>query len=118
MRIDPPWSPPIAMSASPVATTTRAARRRAAGRIAHPVGIMHGTGGAGVAAAGKAEILAMGLADNGAAGIENAGDDRWRRVGHVAFQRRGAIHHGNAGEADIILERERSCRRACRWGRP
>ncbi len=22
MRIDPPWSPPIAMSASPVATTT------------------------------------------------------------------------------------------------
>ena len=107
MRIDPPWSPPIAMSASPVATTTRAARRRAAGRIAHLVRIVDRTGGAGVAAAGEAEIFAMDLADDGAAGVEHAGDDGRIDIGDIAFERRGAVHHRHAGEADIVLERDR-----------
>ena len=107
MRIDPPWSPPIAMSTSPVATTTAAARRRAAGRIAHLVWIMHRAGRAGMAAAGETKILAMRFADDGAAGVEDAGDDGGVGVGDIAFERRGAVHHRHAGEADIVLERDR-----------
>ena len=48
----------------------------------------------------------MGLADDGAAGIEDAGDDGGIGIGHVAFERRGAVHHGNAGQADIVLHRD------------
>ena len=107
MRIDPPWSPPIAMSASPAATTTRAAGRRAAGRIAHLARIVDRAGRIGMAAAGKAEILAMRLADDGAAGVENARDDGGVNIGRVALERRGAVHHGHAGEADIVLQRDR-----------
>ena len=49
---------------------------------------MHRTGRIGVAAAGETEILALGLADDGAAGIENTGDDGRIDIGDVAFQRR------------------------------
>src|SRR5258705_7163208 len=59
-----------------------------------------------MAAAGEAEIFAMHLAEDGAAGIEDAGDDGGVGVGDVAFERRGAVHHGNAGEADIVFERD------------
>ena len=82
-----------------------AARRRAAGRVAHLVRVVHRPGRAGVAAAGEAEILADGLADDGAAGVEDAGDDGGVDVGHVALERRGAVHHRHAGEADVVLER-------------
>ena len=68
---------------------------------------MDRTGRVGMAAAGKAEILAMRLADDGAAGVEDARDDGGIGIGHVAFERRGAVHHGNAGQADIVLERDR-----------
>ena len=68
--------------------------------------IMDRTGSAGVAAAGEAEIFAMDLADDGAAGIEHAGDDGRIRIGRVAFEGRGAVHHGNAGEADVVLQRD------------
>ena len=84
----------------------RAARRRAAGRIAHFVRIVDGTRRAGVAAAGEAEIFAMRLADDGAAGVEHAGDDRRVGVGRVAFERRGAVHHRHARDADIVLDRD------------
>ena len=39
----------------------------------------------GVAAARQAEILAMRLADDGAAGVENASDDRRVDVGNIAL---------------------------------
>ena len=48
----------------------------------------------------------MRLADNRAAGIENAGDDGCVDIGRIAFERRGAVHHRHAGEADIVLERD------------
>src|SRR5439155_27346173 len=44
-----------------------AAGGRAAGRITHFAGLVHRTGRMAVAAAGETEILAMGLADDGAA---------------------------------------------------
>ena len=51
----------------------RAARRRAAGRVAPLVRVVHRAGGVGVAAAGQAEVLAVRLAEDGAAGVEDAG---------------------------------------------
>ena len=99
----------------------RAARRGAAGRVAVFVRIVHGAQRGGVAAAGQAEIFAMRLADDGAAGVEDAGNDGRIDVGHVAFECRGAVHHRHAGEADIILEddalaRQRSVRGAAHFG--
>ena len=82
----------------------RAARRRAAGRVAHLVRIVHRAGRAGVAAAGHAEELAMRLADDGGAGIEHALHDRGVDVGDVAFQRGRAVHHRHAGQHDVVLE--------------
>src|SRR6266568_6445908 len=67
---------------------------------------MDRTGRIGMTAAGKAEILAMRLANDGAAGVKDARDDGGIDVGRVAFERRGTIHHGNAGQADIVLQRD------------
>src|SRR5438105_9667298 len=67
---------------------------------------MHGTGRAGVAAAGEAEIFAMDLAEDGAAGIEHASDDRRIGIGRITLERRGAVHHRHAREADVVLERD------------
>ena len=63
----------------------------------------------------------MRLADDGAAGVEDAGDDGRIDVRHVAFERRGAVHHRHAGEADIVLEddalaRQRTVRGAAHFG--
>ena len=52
----------------------------------------------------KTKILAMRLADDGAAGIENAGHDRGVDIRHIAFERGGAVHHRHAGKTNIILE--------------
>src|SRR5882672_6423700 len=65
---------------------------------------MHGPGGAGVAAAGEAEILTMDLADDGASSVQHAGDDGRIDIGDIAFERRRSVHHGNAGERDVVLE--------------
>ena len=46
----------------------------------------------------------MGLADDSAAGIENAGHDCRVHVGNIAFKRRGAVHHGHAGQAYVVLQ--------------
>ncbi len=82
--------------------------RAAAGRAARGVtpfpGIVHRALGAGVAAAGQAEIFAMRFAEDGPAGVEHAGDNRRIDIRHIAFQRRGADHHWNPGEADIVFQ--------------
>ena len=64
---------------------------------------MDGTGRIGMAAAGKTEILTMCLADDGAAGVENARDDGGVSLGCITLERRGAVHHGNTGQTDIVL---------------
>ena len=106
MRIEPAWSPPIAMSTSPAATSAALPGRRSAGGVAALARIVHRTGRAGMAAAGHAVIFAHRLAGDLAAGVENALDDRRVDVGHVAFQEIGADHHRHAGEADVVLERD------------
>src|SRR3954451_24508236 len=67
---------------------------------------MHRPGGAGMAGAGETEIFTMRLADDGAAGIENARHDGGVDIGRVALQRGSAVHHGHAGDADIVLDRD------------
>src|SRR5579884_223557 len=57
-----------------------------------------------MAAAGEAEMFAHGLADDFAAGVENARDDGGVKFRCVAFQYRGAIHHRHARNTDIILD--------------
>ena len=64
------------------------ARRRAARRVAPPVRVLHRPRRVGVAPAGETEVLAVGLADDGGAGIEQPGDDGRVHVRGVALQRR------------------------------
>src|SRR5262249_8597709 len=84
----------------------RAARRGAARRVAGPARVLHGAGRAGGAAAREAEVLAVHLAGDGAARVEDAGDDGGVDVGDVALQRGRAVHHGDAGQADVVLQRD------------
>src|SRR6266581_3975221 len=68
------------------------------------VWIEHGTGIGGVAAAGEAEMLADGLPNNFAAGIQNAGDNGGIELRYVPLQHRRAIHHRHARDTDIVLD--------------
>src|SRR5579864_6046816 len=63
IRIEPPWSPPIAMSTSPAATNA-ALPEEDARRETHLARIVYRSGGVGMASAGEAETLAMRLADD------------------------------------------------------
>ena len=83
-----------------------AAGGRAAACVARLVRVVDHAGGGGGAAAVEAEIGVGGLADDGAAGIEDAGHHGRVDIGHVALEHRGAVHHGHAGEADVVLERD------------
>ena len=77
MRMDPPWSPPIAMSASPVATSTALPLAGAAARIMGLlVRVKDSTGGAGKGGARKTEIFANGLSDDISACVQDAGSYR------------------------------------------
>ena len=68
---------------------------------------MHGPERAGVTAARKTKAFAMRLALDRRAGVEQARDDGGVDVGHIAFERRGAVHHRHAGDADIVLDGDR-----------
>ena len=68
--------------------------------------VVHRTRRAGVAAAREAEVLAHRLAEDGAAGVQNARHDGRIHVGHVALERRSAVHHRHSGDAHIVLDRE------------
>ena len=94
-----------------------ASRRRAAGRVAASPGVVNGSPGAGVAASRQAEVLAVGLAEDGPARIEDPRHDGRVDLRDVAFEGRGAGHHRHSGHADVVLDRdalarERAVRRA------
>ena len=84
-RIDPPWSPPMAMSHSP-ATTSAALPLE--GRSLRIVRIEHGPSVGGMATAREAKMLAHGLADDLSTAIEEAGHNGRVHVGDVASLRR------------------------------
>src|SRR3954468_17950573 len=99
MRIEPPWSPPIAIGTSPAATTAPLPDDEPPAEKPIRRGLWTGPGGeggvparkgrGGVVAAREAEILACGLADDRPARVQNAGDDRRVQIRHVARERRG-----------------------------
>ena len=66
--------------------------------------IVDGARGARVAAAREAEVLAVHLAENRPAGVEDARDDGGVHVGYVALERRCSVHQGHAGQAHVVLE--------------
>src|SRR5262245_20053096 len=76
---------------------------------------MHRTGGAGVAAAGDAEIFAYRLSGDLAAGIEDPLDDGGVDIGHIAFEYLRADHHRHAGEAYVILESDPPASELASW---
>jgi hypothetical protein len=57
-----------------------------------------------VAAAREAEALADRLAEDGAAGVQDALDHGGVLVGHVAVQQRRPVAHGHAGDGDVVLD--------------
>src|SRR5213593_1361059 len=101
MRMEPPWSPPMAMSTAPAATSAPLPLDEP--RI---VRIAHRTAVARVAAAGEAQALTDGFTQNGPARVEDARHDRRVTARHVAFQHAGPVHHGHAGDADVVLDGE------------
>jgi hypothetical protein len=70
------------------------------------VRVANGAARGGVAPAGSAQVLALGLSRDLASGVEDAGDDRGVHVGHVALEDRRPDHHRNPGHADVVLERD------------
>ncbi|CQR68783.1 hypothetical protein [Acinetobacter baumannii] len=81
-----------------------AAGGRTAGGIAMTMGIVHRGRVGSVAAAGEAEVLAGGFAENRRPGIQQAGG-HGRVVGwDETFERGGAVHHRYAGERDIVFQ--------------
>jgi hypothetical protein len=68
------------------------------------VGIADRAVAAGVPRAGEGEVLAIGLADDGSAGVQYPRDDRGVDVGHEALQDARAVHHGQAGDAHRVLD--------------
>ena len=63
--------------------------------------------GRGVAAAGERAVLAVGLAENGPAGIEHAGHHGGVDIRDIALERLGAVDHGKARDADRVLDADR-----------
>ena len=97
--------------------------RRAAGRVGRLARIAHRAVAAGVAAAREGEVGAGRLADDGGAGIEQAGHDGGVDGRHVAFEGARAVHHRHAGQRDHVLDAdllagERACVRAPHLGPP
>ena len=83
-----------------------AAGRRAARGVALLVRVLDHAGGGGGAAAIEAEVGVGGLADDGAASIENPGHHGRVDIGHIALEHRSPVHHRHAGQADIVLEND------------
>ncbi len=84
----------------------RTAARRAAGAVRRVMRIADDAAGAGMACSGKAEIFAGRLARDGAAGVENARHHGGVDLRHITFEQRRTVHHGNAGDADVVLDRD------------
>ena len=108
MRIEPPWSPPIAMSTSPAATSAAAAGGRAAGRVAVLVRVVHRADARWCGCRRRSRntrtcALPTIVAPASSMRVHDGGVD----IRDIAFERRGAVHHRHAGEADIVLHRDR-----------
>ena len=78
--------------------------RRRTGGMGRLVRVAHGPEGRGVARAGERAVLAVGLAEDGPAGIEHARHHGGVDVGNVALHPLGAVDHGEARDADRILD--------------
>ena len=71
------------------------------------VWVVHRAKRAGMTAARQTKAFAMRLALDRGAGVEEARDDRRVDVRHIAFERRGAVHHRHPSDANVILDRDR-----------
>ena len=80
--------------------------RRSAGAMGRVMRVADDAARTRMACAGETEILAGGLAGDSAAGIEDSRHHRGVELGHITFEQRGAVHHGNAGHADVVLDRD------------
>src|SRR5690348_4475933 len=63
-----------------------------------------------MAAAGEAQVLADGLAGDNRPGVERPGDDGGVAAWHVALNRDRAVHHLQAGDLDVVLDRDPAAR--------
>ncbi len=63
-----------------------------------------------MAAAGEAQILADGLAGDNRAGVEQPGDHGGVAARDVALDRDRAVHHRQAGDLDVVLDRDPAAR--------
>src|SRR5215831_618392 len=71
-----------------------------------PARVLDGTGVAGVAAAGEAQVLTYGLAGDLTALVEDPGNRRGVGVGYVALQDGRPVHHRDASHANDVLDRD------------
>src|SRR5256885_16495121 len=61
---------------------------------------------AGMACAGEAQVFAGRLARDGAASIENSRHHGGIEFWNVTFEQGRTVHHRNAGNAYVVLDRE------------
>src|SRR2546428_5870305 len=64
----------------------------------------------------EAEVLADGLAEDGAASVQNPRDDSGVDLGRVALEHARAVHHRHTGDADVVLDGDRLAREDARRG--
>src|SRR5712691_6350050 len=57
-----------------------------------------------MALSGHTKIFTVCLAEDGAAGVENAADDGRVDLGHIALEGGRPVHHRHAGEHHVVLE--------------
>ena len=82
----------------------RAARGRAACGVAPFVGVVDRACCVGVTAARETEALAVRLAEDGPAGVEDPSGDGGVDIRNVALEGGRAVHHRDAREHDVVLE--------------
>ncbi len=79
------------------------------------MGIADRTAGAGEAPARRTEILAPRLADDGAAGIEDARHDGGVDLGDVTGKDRRAVHHRHPSDTGVVLDGDALASEFARW---
>src|SRR6266851_1746545 len=116
MRIEPAWSPPIAISTSLAATSAAQPEEEPPALKPLRRGLCTGPLALVWLPPEKQKYSQTVLPTIVPPAIENARRHRRIDIRHIAFEGRGAVHHWHAREADIVLQRHRFAGKLARSG--
>src|SRR6202162_3403118 len=106
VRIDPPWSPPSAIGTSPAATSAALPPDEPPALWATLCGLRITPLAQVWLPAGKQKTSQGGVIAEGASRVEDPLHHGGIDLRHIPFEQRRSVHHGNAGDADVVLDRD------------